>query len=178
MKIEPKRTIRYYFLKFQRLRGNPHYLARGVAVGIFIGITPTIPLHTVLAIVFSFVLRGSKLAALLATVLVSNPLTFFFQYYFSWRLGSAFTSPDLSWGKIQVTLEYITNDAGFRDSLTAVGGLGQEAISTLVLGGCLLAAPFTLGGYFLSLYFFSTLQKRRALKQGGQQNSTLPDCHD
>jgi len=39
-KIEPQRTARYYYLKFIRLKGDPAMLARGVAVGVFIGITP------------------------------------------------------------------------------------------------------------------------------------------
>ena len=33
-------------------------------------------------------LRGSKVAALIASVMVSNPLTFFPQYYFSWQIGN------------------------------------------------------------------------------------------
>ena len=83
MKIEPRRASRYYYLKFIRLRGNPGVLARGVAVGTFVGITPTIPFHTVLALFLAFILRGSKIAALLTSVLISNPLTFLLQYYLS-----------------------------------------------------------------------------------------------
>ena len=74
MKIEPQRTIRYYYLKFIRLKGDPSSLARGVAVGTFIGITPTIPFHTVMTLALAFLLRGSKVAALLATVIVSRDL--------------------------------------------------------------------------------------------------------
>ena len=88
MKLEPRRTARYYYLRFIRLKGDPSVLARGVAVGTFIGITPTIPFHTVMALGLSFILRGSKVAALLATFLVSNPLTFFPQYYLSWQIGN------------------------------------------------------------------------------------------
>ncbi|MBW2465955.1 MAG: DUF2062 domain-containing protein, partial [Deltaproteobacteria bacterium] len=97
MKLEPRRAARYYYLRFIRLRGEPSVLARGIAVGTFIGITPTIPFHTILALLFSFILRGSKVAALLASVLVSNPLTFFPQYYFSWKIGNWFTPGNHSW---------------------------------------------------------------------------------
>ena len=37
-----QRTARFYFLMLKRQRGNPVFLARGVAMGVFIGITPTI----------------------------------------------------------------------------------------------------------------------------------------
>jgi uncharacterized protein (DUF2062 family) len=82
MKFQPGRTAKYYYLRFLRLRGKPGELARGVAIGIFVGITPTIPFHTILALILAMILRGSKIAALLATVLVSNPLTFVSQKYY------------------------------------------------------------------------------------------------
>ena len=42
-----KRTLRYHWLKFLRLQDDPRKLAWGMALGIFIGITPTIPFHFV-----------------------------------------------------------------------------------------------------------------------------------
>ena len=36
-----------------------------LAIGVFIGITPTIPLHTILAVSLALLVRGSKLAAAL-----------------------------------------------------------------------------------------------------------------
>ena len=38
-KIQPQRAARYYYLRFIRLQGDPHTLARGVAIGLFIGVT-------------------------------------------------------------------------------------------------------------------------------------------
>ncbi|MBU0960183.1 MAG: DUF2062 domain-containing protein, partial [Proteobacteria bacterium] len=35
-----KRTSRYYYLKFVRLKGDPQSLAGGTAIGTFFGITP------------------------------------------------------------------------------------------------------------------------------------------
>src|SRR5210317_1471269 len=99
MKLEPQRAARYYYLRFIRLRGKPSELARGIAVGTFIGITPTIPFHTILALICASLLRSSKIAAVLATFVVSNPLTFFLQYYFSWKIGTWFTSREHSWNE-------------------------------------------------------------------------------
>lgn len=165
MKIAPQRTVRYYSLRFKRLRGDPSFLAFGVAIGVFVGITPTIPLHTVLALMLAFILRASKIAALLATVLVSNPLTFFMQYYLSWRIGSWLTSSDLSWEKIATVVGYITADPGFRESLAALSELSREAILVLLLGGFVMALPLALLGYILSFYFFAAVQKKRREKR-------------
>ncbi len=162
MKFEPRRTFRYYYLRIIRLQGDPRVLARGVAIGIFVGITPTIPLHTILAIVLALLLRGSKIAALLFTVIVSNPLTIFFQYYFSWRLGTWLTFTDLSWDKIEAVLDLIAAHTGFRETVITLGGLGQDVLMVLLVGGLALALPFALVGYLLAYYFFSGLQKKKS----------------
>jgi uncharacterized protein (DUF2062 family) len=170
MKFEPRRTIRYYYLRIIRLRGDPHVLARGVAIGIFVGITPTIPFHTILAIALAIILRSSKIAALLFTVIVSNPFTLFFQYYFSWRLGTWLTFKDLSWEKIRAILDLITAHTGFREFVIALSSLGQDALLIMLVGGMTLALPFTLVGYLLAYLFFTGLQKNK--KNTG---STEPD---
>ena len=164
-KNRPHRTARYYYLRFIRLQGDPQFLARGVAVGFFIGVTPTIPLHTLLTLLFAFILRGSKLAAILAGWAVSNPLTFFFQYYFSWRLGSWLTGSDLSWGRINAVVARIGEGAGFGETLALLGKLGQETIAVMLVGGCALAAPIAAIGYLLALRFFAAVQRRRQKRQ-------------
>ena len=85
-----KYTIKLYLQKiiqsFKELHGNPHYLALGIAIGVFVGMTPTFPLHTIIAIPFAHIFRGSKRAALLG-VWISNPLTLPFCYYISYKVG-------------------------------------------------------------------------------------------
>lgn len=161
MKFEPIRTLKYYFLKITRLQGEPSFIARGVAAGIFIGITPTIPLHTFLAILLAFVCRGSKIAALLASLLVSNPLTIFFQYYLSWLCGNFITGGHLSWEKINAILETIASDIGFQESLAALSELSQQTIVTMLIGGAFLALPFTVLGYFITLNFFTAIRNKK-----------------
>ena len=158
---DPRRIIRSYYLRFICLQGDPEFLARGTAIGVFIGITPTIPLHTVLVIIISYIFRASKIAALLGSFAVSNPITFFFQYYFSWRLGTWLTGKDLSWDQISAVLETLTSHLGFKTGMSALAGLGWDTIVVMVLGGCVLAFPFALLIYILSLGFFSMVRKRR-----------------
>jgi len=158
---DPRRIIRYYYLRFIHLQGDPVYLARGTSIGVFIGITPTIPLHTILAVTIPYVLRASRIAALLATVAVSNPFTFLPQYYFSWQLGTWVTGKDLSWDRISVVLESLTSHSGFKAGMSALAGLGWDTIVILVLGGCVLAFPFALLSYIFSLRLFLMVRKRR-----------------
>lgn len=161
MKIRPQRTFRYYHHKFVRMNGSPHFLASGFAIGVFVGITPTIPFHSLLAFVFAFILRGSTIAALLATLLVSNPLTFVLQYYLSWEIGAWITGTDLCWENIVPIIGNITTSAGFDNTLAALAGLGGEAIFVLMDGGILLALPLAVAGYFCSFFFFRKIRDKR-----------------
>jgi hypothetical protein len=47
-----RRILRYQWLKFLRLQEDPRKLAWGMALGVFIGITPTIPFHLVAALLW------------------------------------------------------------------------------------------------------------------------------
>jgi uncharacterized protein (DUF2062 family) len=165
MKIEPHRTIRYYYLRFVRLQGEPSILARGVAIGTFIGITPTIPFHTVLTLLFAFILRGSKIAALLATVIVSNPVTFFPQYYLSWQIGNWLTPGKHSWEEVSALIETIVDGSKYAETMTALGEIGLDSLMILLGGGIILALPFTIAFYFLSFRVFFSIQKKRLEKK-------------
>ena len=164
MKLEPRRAARYYYLRFIRLRGHPSVLARGVAVGTFIGITPTIPFHTILTLFFAFILRGSKVTALLAAIAVSNPLTFFLQYYFSWKIGNWFTPANHSWEEVESLLEAILSGGNFGGKLSALAEIGLESFMILIGGGIILATPFTIAFYLGSFMFFKSIEKKRLQK--------------
>jgi uncharacterized protein len=164
------RFFRYYYLRFIRLQGDPEEVARGVAIGIFIGITPTIPLHTVLILFIALLLRAGKIAGLLASCVVSNPLTFFFQYYLSWRIGTWLLPYDLSWERIQSVMSVISGHSSFKASLEAFSRLGGEAILVMLSGGIILALPFTIVSYFLSLSFFKKLRRRKKKKEKNNRN--------
>jgi hypothetical protein len=89
------------------LKGEPGEVAGGMAIGVFVGMTPTVPLHTVLAVLIAYLFRKSKLAAAMG-VWVSNPLVLPFVYLLDYKLGRmitrttppSFAVPDFSIHKI------------------------------------------------------------------------------
>lgn len=159
-----RRTLRYYYLRFIRLQGDPGSLARGVALGLFIGVTPTLPLHTILIVLLAGLLRSNLIAALLAATVVSNPLTFVPQYYLSWKVGNSITAGDLCWERVSGLIHMITNNAGFTAILKTTIDLGFETVSILLLGGCILAAPLAFMGYVSSFRFFDAVRRKRREK--------------
>ena len=162
--MNPKRLSRLYYLKFKRLQGSPQSLAKGTAIGTFLGITPIIPLHTVLVILVTLITRTSTVAAFLATLVVCNPLTYVAQYYFSIVIGNAVTPYDFNWERMKGVLDILIAKPGFTESLQAFVGLGVEAAIVLVVGGSILALPFSIASYFLSLRFFIKIQDKKRQK--------------
>jgi len=102
MKFE--RLTRYYYLRFTRLKGNPKSLAMGTAIGVFIGISPTIPLHTVLILGITIATRTSTIAGIISSWVVCNPLTYIPIYYFSMLLGNLVTPYELNWQRIKTLI--------------------------------------------------------------------------
>lgn len=172
---KPHRTARYYLLKLKRLRGDVPSLARGVALGVFIGITPTIPLHTVSILLFSFPLKASKISGLISSILVCNPLTYFPIYYFSWLIGDFLLPGVLTWDKIDSIMVFISSGAGFMVIISELAMLGTGALSVLLIGGSVLATPFTIAGYFFSLNFFRAIEDRRKTRRAKREKNAKQD---
>lgn len=159
-----KRFFRYHYLRFKRLKGDPGNLARGVAIGVFIGITPTIPLHTILILTACFFIGGNAVGAILASVAVSNPLTFFIQYFLSWWIGSLIFPDVLTWERMKEVMDVLQAHQGFGQSCNAVTSLGLDAIMVVLSGGIILALPFTIIAYFYTYRFYQRIRLRHQKK--------------
>jgi len=157
------RTIRYYTLRFIRLRGNPKSLAMGTAIGILIGISPTIPLHTVVIIGLTLLLRSSTLAGLLAAMVVCNPLTMAPQYYICWLVGDFIFPGRLTWERIKEVLHLITHES-FMDAMHTLGTLSFDVILVMLTGGFVIGIPAAVAGYYFALRFFTRISEKRRQK--------------
>jgi uncharacterized protein len=158
------RLSKYYYLKFIRLKGDPKSLAAGAAIGVFVGLTPTIPLHTVAIIALTIITRTSLIAAYTVSWLVCNPLTYAPIYYFSLKIGNAVTPYELSWEKIKAVMNLLLSHPGLGPSLQALANLGLEAIIVMIVGGFILALPFTVISYYLTFFLFVKVRKKRTEK--------------
>lgn len=157
------RLPRYYLLRIKRLKGDPVYLARGFAFGVFMGVLPLVPIQTILIIPLSITLRVSTIAAVIAGTLISNPLTFMPQYYITWKLGNAVLPGRISWEHLEEVLLAISNE-GLLDGITTFSHLGIKTITVLLTGGALIGIPVGIISYFFALKFFRTLRARRLRK--------------
>lgn len=81
-----------------QLDDTPHSIALGTAVGMFIGMTPTVGIQMGLVMLFAFLVRPlfyfNRVAAVI-TVYISNPLTLVPIYWFNYQVGTLFVEGDL-----------------------------------------------------------------------------------
>ena len=81
------RAFHYVKHRIRRLPDDPHRIARGVGVGVFVSFTPLFGLHLVAALIIAKILRGNILAAILGTFF-GNPVTFPVIAVVSMKLGN------------------------------------------------------------------------------------------
>ena len=163
MKWDPRRAVRYYYLRCIRLQGSPYSLAMGAAVGAAIAVTPTLPLHTVIIIPTTLLLRVNTIAAMIAGTIISNPLTFAAQYYLSWKIGDLLLPGRLTWERLQQVLT-LTKEAGFIEGTKILSHLSLDAMLVMLTGGVILAIPLGTATYFVSYHFFKHIRKKRQQK--------------
>ncbi|MEA5471786.1 DUF2062 domain-containing protein [Spirulina sp. 06S082] len=143
-----KRSLRYYYLRFLRLEGNPKAIARGVSVGMFAGFFPLFGLQTIIGLILAAFFRGNKLAAAAATW-VSNPFTYVPIYTFNFAVGRW-----LLGGK-NIALETIDWNS---PEMLAVG---SDFALRLFFGCFVVGLIAAILGYFLSLAFIERYRQTR-----------------
>jgi uncharacterized protein len=137
-----KKPTREWSLRAMRQRilalpGHPREVAAGLAIGVFVGMTPTTPLQSLLAIVFCFLLKKSKLAAFMGTW-VSNPLTLPVIYFCDYEVGRIITGVERP--------SLLLSDF----SLQRMLDLGIHIVYPLLIGGLFVGLLAAIPAYFIS----------------------------
>ncbi len=149
-----KEKIQKLIKRFKELQGNPAYLARGVAIGTFIGFSPLMPLKTILILLLTVIIPSSTVAAILCATVICNPLTYIPLYYLSWFIGNLILPGRASWIILSSTFQRIV-EGGFSESLSLVFSVGFDAGLVILVGGLLLAVIPALISYPVALIFFT-----------------------
>jgi len=146
-----RRVLRYHWLKFRRLQEDPRKIAGGMALGIFIGITPTIPFHTVAVLSLAALLRVSPVTAFIG-IQIGNPLTIPAIYLAAYKVGQFL----LHRGKPLVFPETFSFEAWL--NVLWQGGVALQ------VGGVVLAIAPAIVAYFVTLWIVQRYRRRKAAK--------------
>lgn len=174
------RLYKYYSLRVRRLRGSPRDLAGGIAIGIFIGLTPTIPFHTGLILIFAFITRTSFIAGVISSWIVCNPLTTPFVYYIATVIGNHISPYTIDPAMVHRFLEHLHDATGFHDTLKFIARIGYKTTTVLLVGGFSFSTPIAILSYWPLYRFFQKLQQKRKnakilTSRPNQQKSTNAD---
>jgi len=140
--------INDFYNRFLSLSGRPEEIARAMALGVFIGVTPTIPFHTALVMVSCLIFRQNITAGMLGATIISNPLTIPFFYLAEYELGILVLGLDPN--------PFALTDYDVR----AILEIGLHILYPLMVGGFILACLITVPSYFISRYAVINLRNR------------------
>lgn len=141
------RQAKLMMVRFVRLRGLPDEIAKGVALGIFIGMTPTFGFQMAIAIFFAYLLRENRLAAVLG-VWITNPVTAPVIYAVEYELGRLL----LGMPRARLPGEF---------TWEAYRNLGWDILSPLWLGGIIAGLILGALAYFLTLQLVPIIKNWR-----------------
>lgn len=149
---------RFYF-RFLKIRGTPQQISQGLALGIFIGMTPFLGLHTAIAVMLASLLQWSKIAAGLG-VFVTNPLTAPIIYPLTYQLGAMVTgfSDPIHWQKLFE-----------QGGLVGLLKNSPMILVDMLIGGAIIGLPLSLMVNYMVLRSVLSarkrLQKRKARRK-------------
>ena len=143
-----KGRFRLFREKFITLKGEPSQIAAGLALGVFVGVTPTIPFHTALIIVLGLLFRQNITAGYLGSWMISNPLTIPPLYVSQYELGRFLL------GMERCRFELADYSIG------AIAALGREILLPLLAGGILMAPIFAVPAFFIARRLITSVRGR------------------
>ena len=156
-----RRRALWLYSKIVKGSGTPQYIARGWAIGAFIGSVVPIFCQLVISIPLSFLLRGSKIGATLGTF-HTNPVTVVFIYPVQCWVGNRLIGGSLSWSDLVNATHGLVMNHTYHEFLQ----LGAEVIVSFFVGGLLMAAILTPTVYFAVLMMVKRYRRFREQHPG------------
>lgn len=138
------RQFKLNLIRLLRLRDSPVRIARGMALGLFIGMSPTFGFQMALAFFAAVFFKENKLAAVLG-VWVTNPLTAPFIYGLEYEAGRLLLGLPHPPMEIQFNYHFIKY-------------FGWQVVLPLSLGSLLFGIAAAIIGYTITLKFVPAMR--------------------
>ncbi len=151
------------YRRFLKIRGHPREISLGFALGLFVGMSPFMGLHTAIAILLAALLKWNKISAALA-VWISNPFTAPAIYLWTYLIGAKVLAYENSYNLPQ----HFDLDA-----LLDIIRSAPELIEVLIVGGIVTGIPLAIAGYFLSYFVIYEYRKNLRPKLKIEKATTI-----
>ena len=150
-----QRRLRYFYVRFLRMRSSPEAIARGVAAGVFAGSFPLLGLQIIIGVAISALVGGNKAIAAAATW-ISNPLTYVPIFWLNFHVGRWLL-------RLPSTTELSIDISNWQWNTFMT--MGMQVFSSLMVGSLVMGCAVSVLGYFVGLAIARRLQYARARKR-------------
>ena len=135
-----------------QIEGTPRNIALGFALGLFIGMTPTMGFQMAIAVFFAAIFGWNKISSA-AGVWITNPVTAPFVYGMNYMAGKKIfhiqvTTPPMADFSMKSVIDLLCET--------------PDILLALTLGGIVIGIPLSLGGYYLT---YSVVQKYQIIRK-------------
>lgn len=141
-------SLKKAYERFVKIRGNPREIALGFALGLLVGMSPTLGVQMAIAVFFAALFKWNKISAAVG-VWISNPVTAPFIYYATYTVGARILGVEPAASKLAGI-----DGTTFWDLFLKT----PEILWAAALGGVVLGLPVAVAGYFFA---FSAINKYR-----------------
>lgn len=158
-----KRACRLLYIKIVRDRGTPEYIARGWALGMFVGCVVPVFCQLMVSVPLSFVFRCSKIGAAGGTF-ITTPPTAIFIYPIQCYIGSLILGMPIPLEDIKRAVSSMLYHNNFSSFLA----MSNKIIAAFFVGGLLWAAimtPLTYYGVKRMVNSYRRFKQERQRKQ-------------
>jgi len=175
-----KKKWRKFYLKIVREKASPEYIARGWSIGMFFGCLIPIGGQLICSIPAAFLLKGSKIGAVLGTF-ITNQITVFFIYPVQCYAGAKLIGLDLSYGDIKEKLKEIIDASDFSEFVDATKSLAGDLTVAFFVGGAIMAVVLTPITYYavkkMVIGYRIQVEKRRRKRLAALRNRVHAKSH-
>jgi uncharacterized protein (DUF2062 family) len=147
-------TLKERFLELWNSNGSPHEIALGVAIGVFIGITPFYGFHFITAILTALVLKRANKVAIFLGMNISLPPTIPFITWAGYSIGRKVL------GGSYLPMRW--NDMSFFTDGTFI-----HFFYTLLVGSLILGAALSGLFYLFTFWLFNRRKVRLSFVEAG-----------
>lgn len=149
-------SLKRLYYRVVRQEGSPESIARGVALGLFVGFFVPIGGQVVIVLLLAFLLRANKILSVLFTF-PTNPWTVPFIYPVQCYFGSILMGSPLRFYEIKGQFKQFFKNPTWNGLLD----LGDDIVWPFFVAGFVMAVVSAVIGYYASLGMVQKYRKRR-----------------
>jgi uncharacterized protein (DUF2062 family) len=148
---------RKFIVRLLELDDTPREIAWGIAIGVFIAMTPTVGIQMITIALLCTLFNGNRLAGV-AMAWISNPLTVVPIYWLNYVIGSIILrAPMISKAEIASLVDVKSTSifGMFFEFLGNLGTMTAKAAGPMFLGGVIVGIICAIPAYYITLPLFT-----------------------